>query len=68
MLFMAKNCSPKLFTFFYVFFVNEIHYAVALIVILITIYSPSCLGHEAAKGPFRSSSQTATCPAVYHTR
>ena len=38
------------------------------IVIVITFYSPSCLGQETAKGPFRSSSQAATCPPVYHTR
>ena len=29
--------------------------------IVITFYSPSCLGQGTAKGPFRSSSQAATC-------
>ena len=37
-------------------------------VIAITIYSPSCLGQETAKGPFGLPSQAATCPPVYYTR
>ena len=36
------------------------------LVIVITFYSPSCLGQEIAKGP--CGLQAATCPPVYHTR
>ena len=39
-----------------------------LFIIVIIFYSPSCLGQETAKGPFRSSSQAATCPPVGYTR
>ena len=37
-----------------------------IIVIVITFYSPSCLGQETAKGPFGLFESS--CPPVYHTR
>ena len=37
----------------------------AIIVIVITFYSPSCLGQETAKGPF---GLRVKLPPVYHTR
>ena len=36
------------------------------VVIVITFYLPNCLGQD-SEGTFRSSSQDATCPPVYHT-
>ena len=39
----------------------------AFFVIVITFYSPGCIGQE-REGTFRSSSQAATCPPVSYTR
>ena len=43
---------------------------VELPIIVITFYSPSCLGQETAKGPFslRVKLPPVQCPPVYHTR
>ena len=35
-------------------------------VIVVTFYSPSWLLSEDSEGTFRSLSQAATCPSVYH--
>ena len=37
-----------------------------LIIIVISFYSPSCIGQETAKGPFGLPVMAAICPPVYH--
>ena len=43
----------------------HITFFIPIIVIVITFYSPSCLGQETAKGPFGFRVKL---PPVYHTR